>query len=137
MRQESQLQGIQCDDNSFPLDIFGFPSFLYVYGAYPYYQSFLEGHFDYQDLYLICVQLVRGDIPFWTTFLFVSCSLSSESEPFITIRSSSDCSHSWPRPKAQYMIWALNPTIAPQNSGFFPFIRGENQGFEFLRVNST
>ena len=112
MRQESQLQGIQCDDSSFPLDIFGFPSFLYVYDAYPYYQSFLEGHFDYQDLYLICVQLVRGDIPFWTTFPFVSYSLSPESELFITICSSLDYTYSRPRPKAQYMIWALNPTIA-------------------------
>ena len=40
------------------LDIFGFPSFLYVYGACPYHQSFLEGHFDHQDLHLIYIQLI-------------------------------------------------------------------------------
>ena len=39
-------------------DIFGFPSFLYVYGARLYHQSFLEGHFNHQDLYMICAQLV-------------------------------------------------------------------------------
>ena len=104
MRPKNQLQSIQCGGNSFPLDICGFPSFLYVQGTRPYHQSFLEGHFDHQDLYLICVQLIRGDIPPRTTFPFVSCSLSPESEPFITICLSSDYSRPRPRPKAQYMI---------------------------------
>ena len=63
MRPGNQIQSIQCCGSRFPLDIFGFPSFLYVYGARPYHQSFLEGHFDHQDLYLICVWLIRGDIP--------------------------------------------------------------------------
>ena len=58
MRPESQLQSIQCGGSNFPLDIFRFPFFLYVYDAHPYHQSFLEGHFDHQDLYLICVQLI-------------------------------------------------------------------------------
>ena len=44
--------------------------------------------------------------------------ISTGFEPFITIRSSSDYSCSRPKPKAQYMIWVLNPTIASQNSGF-------------------
>ena len=58
IRPGSQLQSIQCNGSSFPFDIFGLPSFLYIYGACPYYQSFLEGHFDHQDLYLIYAQLV-------------------------------------------------------------------------------
>ena len=71
MRLESQLQSIQCSGSSFPLDIFGFPSFLYVYEARPYHQSFLEVHLDYQDTHLSCAQLIRGDIPPRTTFPFV------------------------------------------------------------------
>ena len=97
----SQLQSIQCGGSSFPLYIFEFPSFLYVYGARPYYQSFPEGHFDHQDLYLICAQLIRGGIPPRTTSPFVSCSLSLEFEPFITIQSSSNYICSRPRPKTQ------------------------------------
>ena len=58
MRLGSQLQNIQCGGSSFFLDIFGFPSFLYVYDACFYHQSFLEGHFDHQDLYPIYVQLI-------------------------------------------------------------------------------
>ena len=101
MRPGSQLQSIQCGGSSFPLDIFGFPSFLYVYGARPDYQSFLEGHFDHYDLYLICAQLVRGGIPPRIAFTFVSCPLSLEFEPFITIWSSSNYSCSRLRPKTQ------------------------------------
>ena len=62
---------------------------------------------------------VRGDITPWTTLSFVFCSLILESEPFIIICSPSDYSCSRLRPKTQYMIWTFNPTIAPQNSGFF------------------
>ena len=111
MQPESQLQGIQCGGNSFFLNIFGFPYFLYVYGACPYHQNFLEGYFDHYDLYLICVQFVRGDIPPRTTFPSGSCSLSPKFEPFITICLPSNYSRSRLRIKAQYMIWALNPTI--------------------------
>ena len=95
---------------AFPQIFFGFPSFSYVHDARPYHWSFLKGHPNCQDLYLICVQPIRGDIPHRTTFPFVSYSLSPESEPFITIRSFSDYSRFRPRFKAQYMIWALNPT---------------------------
>ena len=59
IQPESQLQSIQCSGSSFSLDIFGFPSFLYVQGACLYHWSFLEGHFDHQDLYLICVEFLR------------------------------------------------------------------------------
>ena len=41
-----------------------------------------------------------------------------------------------PKSKAQYIIWAFISTIAPQNSGFFPFIREEKVGFWFLRVKT-
>ena len=58
MRPVSQLQIIQYGGRCFLLDIFGFSSFLYVYGAHPYHQSFLEVHFDHQDLHLIYAQLV-------------------------------------------------------------------------------
>ena len=74
------------------------------------YQSFLEGHLDCWNTYLNCIYHVRGDIPPRTTLPFVFCSLSHRSKPFITIQSSSDYSCSWLRPKAQYMIWTLNPT---------------------------
>ena len=110
MWPESQLQSIQCGGSNFPLDIFGFLSFLYVYGARPYHKNFLKGHFDHQGLYLmilICVQLIRGDILPQTTFPFVFNSLSLESKPFITIRLSSNYSHSRPRPKAQGPMYDL------------------------------
>ena len=84
------------------LRFFGFPYFLYIYDACPYHQSFLEGHFDHQDLHLIYIQLIQGDIPPRTTFPFVSCLFNPESEPFITIRSSSNYSCSRPRSKALY-----------------------------------
>ena len=45
-------------------------------------------------------------------------------------------SHSRPKPKAQYMSWALNPTITPQKSSFFLLIRGKKWGFDFLRINT-
>ena len=108
MRPGSQLQSIQCGGSSFPLDIFGFPSFLYVYGARPYYQSFLEGHFDHYDLYLICAQLVRGGIPPRIAFPFVSCPLSLEFEPFITIWLSPNYSYSRPRPKTPQAEIVIN-----------------------------
>ena len=54
MRPESLLQSIQCSDSSFPLDIFEFPSFLYICEAHPYHWSFLEGHRDYYDTHLSC-----------------------------------------------------------------------------------
>ena len=68
MQPESQLRSIQCDGSNFPLDIFEFPSFLYVYKARPYHWSFLEGHLDYQNTHLSCAQLIRGGIPPWTTY---------------------------------------------------------------------
>ena len=37
IRPGSKLQSIQCGGSSFLLDIFGFPYFLYVYGARPYH----------------------------------------------------------------------------------------------------
>ena len=123
MRLGSQLQSIQCSGSSFPSDIFGFPSFLYIYGAHPYHQSFLEGHFDHQDLHLIYIQFIRGDIPPRTTFPFVSCSFSPKSESFITIRSSLDYSHSRPRPKALYTNLGPYPYNNPSKLQFFPFIR--------------
>ena len=98
---------IQCGGSSFPLDIFGFPSFLYVYGVRPYHQRFLEGHFDHQDLYLICTQLIRGGIPPRTASPFVSCFLSLEFEPFIIIQSFSNYSYFRPRPKTQ--LYNLGP----------------------------
>ena len=123
MRPRSQLQSIQCGGSSFPLDIFGFPSFLYIYGARPYHQSLLEGHFDHQDLHLIYIQLIRGDIPPRTTFPFVSCSFSPKFEPFITIRSSLDYSHSRPRLKALYTNLRPYPYNSPSKLQFFPLIR--------------
>ena len=80
----------------------------------PYHRSFTEGHFDHWNTYLICIYHIQGDIPPQVTFLFVSCSLNPEPEPFIIIRSSSDHSRSQPRPKAQYIIWSLNPTLPIQ-----------------------
>ena len=124
MRPWSQLQNIQCSNSSFPFDIFGFLSFLYVYGACPYYQSFLDGHFDHQDLYLICAQLIRGGIPPQTTSSFVSCSLSLEFEPFITIQSSSNYSCSRPRPKTQLYNHGPMTPHSPLKLRFFPLIRG-------------
>ena len=124
MRPGSQLQNIQCGGSSFPLYIFGFQSFLYVYGARPYYQSFLEGHFDHQDLYLICAQLIRGGIRPQTTSPFVSCSLSLEFEPFITIQSSSNYSCSRPRTKTQSYNHGPMTPHSPLKLRFFPFIRG-------------
>ena len=58
MQPGNQLQSIQCGGSSFPLDIFEFSFFLYIYGICPYHQRFLEGHFDHQYLYLIRAQLV-------------------------------------------------------------------------------
>ena len=100
MRLRSQLQSIQLNAlQQLSFRYFWVPIFLYVYGARPYHQSFLESHFDHQDLYLICASLVRGGIPPWTASLFVSCSLSLEFEPFITIRLSSTYLCSRRRPK--------------------------------------
>ena len=96
-----------------------FPSSLYVYEARPYHWSFLEGLRDCWDTYLSGIYHVQGDIPPRTTLPFVFCSLSPGSELFITIRSSSDYSYSWPRPKTQYIIWAFILTIAPQNFDYF------------------
>ena len=70
----------------------------------------MEGHSDYWKTYLSCTYRIQGDIPSRITLLFASCSLNPKLEPFITIRSSADYSRFWPRPKAQYIIWALNPT---------------------------
>ena len=103
MQPENQLQSIQCGDSSFSLDIFGFPSFLYIYGARPYHQTFLENHFDHQDLHLIYIQLIRGDIPLQTTFPFVSCLLSPEFEPFVRPRTSTFST------KAQVPIYKFGP----------------------------
>ena len=66
-----------------------------------------RSHFDHQDLHLICAQLVRGGIPSHNASPFVSCSLSLEFEPFITIRSSSSYSYSQPMPKTQ--LYNLGP----------------------------
>ena len=112
MRPGKQLQCIQCGDSSFPLDIFGFPSFSYVHDAHPYHWSFMKGHFDHWNIYLSCIYRIRGDIPPRATFPFISCSLNTESELFITIRYSLDHPRSWTRPKAQYIIWAFNPTTS-------------------------
>ena len=71
----------------------------------------MEGHSDHWNTYLSCTYRIQGDIPPQTTFPFVSCSLYPEPEPFITIRSFSNHPRSQTRPKAQYIIWALNPTI--------------------------
>ena len=129
MQLGSQLQSIQCGGCNFLLDIFLFPSFLYVYDTRPYHQSFLKGHFDHQDLHLIYIQLIQGDIPYRTTFPFVSCSLSPESEPFIIIHSSSDYSYFRLRPKVLYKN--LGPYLynSPSKFRFFPLIRGEKVGF--------
>ena len=50
------------------LDIFGFPSFLYVHEACSYHCSFLEGHSNYWNTYLSCIRHIRGGIPPRTTF---------------------------------------------------------------------
>ena len=70
----------------------------------------MEGHSGYWKTYLSCTYRIRGDIPSWITFLFAAYSLNLEPEPFFTIRSSSDHPRSRTRPKAQYIIWAINPT---------------------------
>ena len=70
----------------------------------------MEGHSDHWNTYLSCIYCIWGDIPPQTIFLFLSCSLNPEPKPFIIIRASLDHSRSQPRPKAQYIIWALNPT---------------------------
>ena len=97
----------------------GFFSSLGVHDTRPYHWSFLESHIDCWNTYLSCTYHIQRDVPPRTTFPFVPCSLSLGFEPFIIFRSSSDYSRSRPKPKAQYMIWALSPTIAPKNSGFF------------------
>ena len=114
MRPEKQLQYIQCGSSSFSLDISKFPSSLYVYDARPYHWSFLESHLDCWNTDLSCIIMSKEIflliISFRTTLPFVFCSLNPRFESFITIRSSSDYSCSRPRPNAQYMIWALDPT---------------------------
>ena len=104
---------------AFPQIFFGFPFFSYVHDARPYHWSFLEGRPNCWNTYLSCIYHTRGDIPPQTTFPFVSCSLSPKSEPFIIIRSFLDYSCSRPRPKAQYMSWALIPTIFIHFLDFF------------------
>ena len=69
------------------------------------------GRCDCWNTYLRRIYHVRVDIPPRTTFPSVFCSLSFGFELFITIHSSLDCSCSHPRPRAQYMMWALNPII--------------------------
>ena len=108
-RKATAVHPMRC--SSFPLDIFGFPSFSYVHDARPYQRNFLEGHLDCWSTYLNCTYRIRGVIPPWTNSPFVSCTLNPEPESFITICFFSNCSCSRPRPKAQYMIWALIPTI--------------------------
>ena len=103
----------------FMAPLFGLPSFSYVYYARPYHWSFMEGHSDHWNTYLSCTCCIRGDIPPQTTFPFVPCSLNSKPKLFITICYSSNHPRSRTRPKAQYIIWALDPTIASQNFGFF------------------
>ena len=43
-----------CNGSSFPLDIYVFPSSLYVYDARPYHWCFLEGYLNYQDTHWSC-----------------------------------------------------------------------------------
>ena len=70
----------------------------------------MESHSDHWMTYLSRTYRIRGDIHSQITFLFASCSLNPKPEPFFTIRSSSDHPRFRTRPKAQYIIWALNPT---------------------------
>ena len=111
MRPKKQLQCIKCGASSFSLDISEFPSSLYVYDACPCYWSFLKCHLNYQDTHWSCSQFIRGGIPPWTTFLFMPHSRDSELGPSSIIHSSSDYLGTWLRPKAQYIIWPLNPTV--------------------------
>ena len=90
MRLENQLQSIQCSGSSFSLDIFEFPSLLYIYDTRPYHQSSLEGYLDYQDVHLSCAWLIRGDIPPQTTLPFIPHSQDSELDLSTTIYLSSD-----------------------------------------------
>ena len=66
------------------------PSLLYVYDARPYHWSSLEGHLDFQDIYLSCVWLIQGDIPPQTTLPFVPHSQDSELNLSTTIYLSLD-----------------------------------------------
>ena len=89
-----------------------FPSSLYVYDTRPCHWSFMEGHHDNWSTCLSCNYHVREYIPPRTTLHFVFCSLGLRFEPLIAICSSLDYSCSRPRPKAQYMSWALIPTVS-------------------------
>ena len=135
MRPEKWLQYIQCNGSNFPLDISEFLSSLYIYDARPYYWSFLKGHINYQDTHWNCSQFIREGITPRTTFPFAPHSRDFELGPSAIIHSFLDYLCSRLRSKAQYIIWVLNPTIAPQNSGFFPLIWGEKWGFDFSSVN--
>ena len=113
------MQCIQCGGGSLSLDIFGFPSFPYVHDAHLYQGSLVEGCSNHLSTYLSCTYHIRRYLSPWTTFPFIIYSLHPEYGPFFIIRSSSDHHASRTRLKAHYTIWAINPTIAPQNSSFF------------------
>ena len=94
----------------------------------------MKGYRDSWSTYLSCIYHVRGDIPPRTTLPLIFCSSSLGFEPLIAIRSSSNYSCSRPRPKVQYIIWALSPTIAPQNSNFSLLSEEKMWGFNLTRT---
>ena len=70
----------------------------------------MEGHHDSWSTYLSCVYHVRGDITPQTALPLVFYSLSIEPKMFIIIHSSLDY-YALGQGQAQYIIWALDPTL--------------------------
>ena len=102
----------------FSLDIFGFPSFLYVHETCSYHCSFLEGHSIYWNTYLSCTHHIRGVIPPRTTFhlFFTHETLNWDLEWLFA--PPQIIQHSRTKPKAQYIILGLYPYNA--HNGEFP-----------------
>ena len=85
-------QESSCSGSSFFQDISEVPSSLDVHDTHLYHWRFLEGHHNRQNVYLIRIYRIRGDIPHRTILPYALRSLGPRFETFITIHSSSDCS---------------------------------------------
>ena len=126
MQPGSQLRCIQCGDSSFSQDILGFFSVFCSCNAYPYFQNFMDRTSRWQafftDLGLGQPRTNSSSAQTPRPLCSILSSLST-SMGFLgyTYPSSNDLlSSAWAlNPKPNYMIWAYDPTIAPQNFGFF------------------
>ena len=126
MRPRSQLGCIQCGDSSFSQDILGFFSVLCSCNDYLYFQNFMDCTSKWQasftDLSLSQPRTNSSSTQTPRPLCSILSSLST-SMGFLgyTYPSSNGLlSSAWAlSPKPNCMIWAHDPTIASQNSGYF------------------